>query len=73
MEAEETTYFGRSQNGQLSVSSLSGRWLSSQESEVKVATIKQQHDGVTEREAADVLLTPTSSSLSLSEPTLHRL
>lgn len=30
--AEGTTYFGRSRNGQLSVSSLSGRWLSSQES-----------------------------------------
>lgn len=71
--AERTTYFGRSRNGQLSVSSLSGRWLSSQESVGKAATIKQPHDGVTRRDAADVLLTPTSSSLSLSEPTLHRL
>lgn len=71
--AEGTTYFGRSRNGQLSVSSLSGHWLSSQESVGKVATIKQRQDGVTGRKAADVLLTPTSSSLSLSEPTLHRL
>lgn len=72
MVEERKTYFGRSRNGQLSVSSLSDHWLSSQES-VGKAAIKQPHDGETWRDAADELLTPTSSSLSLSEPTLHRL
>lgn len=73
MVAEGTAYLGCCQNGQLSVSSLAGRWLSSQESVGKAARINPVYDRVTRRDAVDTLLTLTSSSLSLSEPTLHRL